>query len=497
MTEFPEPIHTMLFNSYIFIFLFLPVSLLGYFLLNRWNCKCAQAFLAGMSLWFYGYFNPSYLLIICSSVLFNYAVYRIFEKCGERKHLKKAFLILSLIFNLGLIFYFKYYNFFLFNMNAVFKTSFEINFILLPLGISFFTFQQVSFCIDAYYGKCKDYSFIEYALFVLYFPQLIAGPIVLHDEIIPQFRDPAKRKADSENLYQGIVLFTLGLAKKVLVADTFGAFVDLALSEDYVAVLTSAEIFWLMISYTLQLYFDFSGYSDMATGIARMFNFGLPMNFNSPYVSYSVPEFWSRWHMTLTRFFRQYVYFPLGGNRKGEKRTYLNIMAVFVLSGIWHGANWTFILWGILHGIANVLTRRFQTAYEKLHKVTQWVLTFSFVNIMWLLFRANSLHVWADLVRRFFRMEEFTVREEFIECFMPPETELFRIFAPVQYMYDLIRVFPMLVFVLFGLAVCLNCRNNYSRKIRSSIPVTVGTAALLTWCVISLSGVTRFLYFNF
>ena len=233
------------------------------------------------------------------------------------------------------------------------------------MGISFFTFQQVSYLVDSYRTQeTRDYGFIEYTLFVLFFPQLIAGPIVLHKEMIPQFRNEHNRIFNSENFSRGMYIFAIGLFKKVLIADTFSQAV--AIGYNNVENLSSLEALLVSFSYTFQIYFDFSGYCDMAIGISSMFNINLPQNFNSPYKSTSIIDFWNRWHMSLTRFLREYVYFPLGGSRKGKVRTYVNVMIVFLVSGIWHGANWTFIVWGIMHGVAQCLNRMFKNIWAKL-----------------------------------------------------------------------------------------------------------------------------------
>ena len=380
----------MLFNSYYFIFLFLPLSLAGYYILNYVNLyRLAGIFLIGMSLWFYGYFNRSYLLIICGSIIANFLFAKIMDRFSEKQSVKKCILILGILTNVILIFYYKYFNFFLENINTLFHTSFALKNILLPLGISFFTFQQISFLVDAYRGETKDYSFEEYALFVSFFPQLVAGPVVLHSETIPQFRDPKKRRVNYANFSRGLYVFSLGLFKKIILADTFGRAVDYGFSA--LPALNSLETFIVSLCFTFQLYFDFSGYCDMAVGIGSLFNITLPQNFNSPYKACSIIEFWERWHMSLTRFLRTYIYFPLGGSRRGTIRTYVNVMIVFLVSGIWHGANWTFILWGILHGLLNCLNRIFKKQWAKLWKPLRWLSTFLTINFLTALFRADDL----------------------------------------------------------------------------------------------------------
>ena len=316
----------MQFNSYIFILCFLPLTIIGYFGLNKLGRdRLAKLFLLAMSLWFYGYFNISYLLIICGSIVFNFAVSRFMEKGAARASAnRKLLLVIGIVFNVAVIFYFKYYNFFIQNLNLIFRTDFVLKNIVLPLGISFFTFQQISFVVDAYKDEVSGYSFLEYALFVTFFPQLVAGPIVLHSELIPQFKDESKWKIDYDNLAKGIMLFVRGLSKKVLIADVFGNAVNWAIAQAAAVpvgegALTATEIIILMLSYTFQIYFDFSGYSDMATGLGLMLNLTIPMNFNSPYKALSVADFWKRWHMTLGIWLKEYVFYSVALSPKVTK----------------------------------------------------------------------------------------------------------------------------------------------------------------------------------
>ena len=291
----------MLFNSHIFIFLFLPIVIIGYYFFNHFKkYNLAQLYLIIMSLWFYAYFNINYLFIIILSVLFNYILYKIMKKNN-----KKIYLIIGLIINIGLLIYFKYMYFFISNINYIFKTNFNFLNILLPLGISFFTFQQISFIIDTYRLETPEYSLLHYASFVTFFPQLIAGPIVTHNELIPQFIDKKKKKFNYDNFAKGLYVFSIGLAKKIIIADTFGTIVNWGY--DNISLLDSTNAIIVMLSYTFQIYYDFSGYSDMAIGISKMFNIDLPVNFNSPYKALTIADFWERWHITLTRFFTKYI----------------------------------------------------------------------------------------------------------------------------------------------------------------------------------------------
>ncbi len=405
--------------------------------------------------------------------------------------------VMAIVFNVGVLFYFKYFDFFLKNLNAVFHSNFALRNLVLPLGISFFTFQQLSFVIDAYRGQAADYGFLDYALFVTYFPQLIAGPIVTHDELVPQFQDEEKRRFNWDNFAPGLYLFSLGMAKKVLLADTFGNAVNWGYAN--IGDLDSLSAIVVMLSYTIQIYFDFSGYCDMAIGIGKMMNIDLPLNFDSPYKSLTITEFWDRWHMTLTRFFTRYVYIPLGGSRRGRGRTYVNMMIVFLVSGLWHGANWTFVLWGAAHGIFSVFTRHFQKFFDRLPRALNWLVTFLFVNFAWILFRADSIKDAGRLMGRIFAMDFTGVNANILSCFDLAEfVSLVRHLVP----FDLLATAPYLFCLLFFAAafwLLLGSRNAVE-KARCFSPALVRggvTVFLLGWCILSFSGVTTFLYFNF
>jgi len=369
--------------------------------------------------------------------------------------------------------------------------------ILLPLGISFFTFQQLSYIIDSYSRKdcIEGYSFIEYALFISFFPQLVAGPIVLHNELIPSFRDESKKKIDFDNLVHGIIMFTLGLFKKVMIADILGRMVSWGFGN--VEAATSMDCILVMLAYTFQIYFDFSGYSDMATGIAWMFNFKLPMNFNSPYKAYSIIDFWKRWHMTLTRFLRTYIYFPLGGSKKGTIRTYFNTLIVFLVSGIWHGANYTFILWGFLHGLAQCMNRFFKRQYDRWNPVVQWGGTFIFLNFTWLLFRADSLLQWKTLCKKILSLGNMQMSSQLASQVLLPELNLLYTYTSVGWFDRHVTGFTVWCLIGGCFWLTLNCANNQERQLKPGIAMLISITILLTWCLISLSTVSVFLYFNF
>ena len=485
----------MLFNSYIFVFLFLPAALAGYYIGNHLRMyRWADIFLIGISLWFYGYFNPSYLVIICGSIVLNYGL----SKCvgGIKSRLKKQVLILGICINIVVIFYFKYYDFFIENINFIFRKSFQLKNVMLPLGISFFTFQQISYLVDSYNGQTRDYTFVEYALFVVFFPQLVAGPIVLHKEMIPQFRDRGNRRFIPQNFSKALYLFAIGLFKKVILADTFGRAVTWGFG--IIETLSSMEALLVSFSYTFQLYFDFSGYCDMAVGIGAMFNIELPQNFNSPYKAASITEFWDRWHMSLTRFLRTYIYIPLGGNRKGKIRTYGNVMIVYLISGIWHGANWTFLLWGMLHGLFCCLNRIFKDAWEKLGKVTQWAVTFMLVNMLWVLFRAESLASAQMFLLKLGSFSDFTIRENLYEVFDLEELLFLEKSLPIfHYLHSEITSFHLWLFVFGAFFIVLNFQNSKEKEFRPTVRNSLLTILFLLWSVTSFAGISAFLYFDF
>ena len=388
----------MLFNSYEFIFLFLPITLIIYFLLNKYNKNIlAKSWLVIASLYFYSYFNKIYLILIIVSILVNYFIGTELNMKTNNVIRRKVLLIFGILFNLGALGYFKYYDFFVENINYIFKTNFNLLHIMLPLGISFFTFQQLSYVIDNYHRKSLNYDFLSYCLFVTFFPQLIAGPIVLPAEMLPQFENEENKKVNWENMNRGLYIFSIGLAKKVIIADTIAHFANAGF--DMMESLNFAEAWLTSVSYTLQLYFDFSGYCDMAMGIGMMFNIILPINFNSPYKSTNIQEFWRKWHITLGRFMTNYLYIPLGGNRKGELKTLRNLFIVFLASGIWHGAGWNFVIWGMLHGICILIHRIWKNTGRKLPKLIGWFITINLVNIFWVFFRAENLQSAVKVLR--------------------------------------------------------------------------------------------------
>ena len=411
----------MLFNSYEFIFIFLPIALLGFHLIgNNGHHRIAIAWLVGASLFFYGWWNPVYLGLILFSILFNYATGISLSHSSTNKSYKKSVLIAGIAVNLLTLGYYKYANFFIDNLNALGGTHIVLHEVILPLAISFFTFQQIAYLVDAYKGKTKEYNFLHYCLFVTFFPQLIAGPIVHHKEMLPQFAKEAVYKLRSKNIAIGITIFSLGLFKKVVIADGLSVYATPVFSAaESGVVLTFFEAWAGALSYTFQLYFDFSGYSDMAIGIARMFGITLPINFNSPYKAASIIDFWKRWHMTLSQFLRDYLYIPIGGNRKGEVRRYTNLMITMILGGLWHGSGWTFVLWGALHGFYLIVNHLWRTLLRielrtKASLFVAWLVTFLAVTISWVPFRADSLSGAMNVLGGMIGLNGFVIPQRFL-----------------------------------------------------------------------------------
>lgn len=518
----------MLFNSYIFIFAFLPITWALYFIINRFGrYRLAEAVLVMCSLVFYGYKNWRFAFLLIGSILVNYTIYTLFNKVGEekdKKGIRILLLILGLLINFGILGYFKYVNFFLENVAAITGSDIILRDIVLPLGISFYTFQQVSFVVDSYKGQVKGYGFWEYALFVSFFPQLIAGPIVLHSEMVPQFRDEAKKKIDTTNVYDGLCYFITGLAKKVLIADMLGRGVDWGY--DNILSLNSLSAVTLVVLYTLQIYFDFSGYCDMAMGIGRLFNLDIVKNFDSPYKALSVTEFWKRWHITLTRFFTTYLYIPLGGNRKGKWRTYLNIFIVFAVSGLWHGADWTFVLWGVIHGLMMIFERllgigrgdsKKENASEgseyirPVRSLWKWLYTFTFVGLAWVLFRADSFEDAMNVYKRIIHGGSGLVLADMRDAILMDKSSLiFDQLDKMPFAADGIRNVIFAAVVLAVMFITVFWRNSHeivhgiTYKEHTSLSLKIGESfravllgLLFVLCVISLTGVSKFLYFNF
>jgi len=407
----------MLFNSFEFIFLFLPITLTFFFVLGK-NAKWVKQqvpilWLVIASLFFYGWWKPLNLPLIVLSILVNYGLGHLLGNVIEKSSNKKAVVALGIFFNLGLICYFKYANFLVRNINQLVGVNYDLPTVVIPLAISFFTFQQIAYLVDAYKGQTKEYNILNYMLFVCFFPQLIAGPIVHHKEVLPQFKKSSIYKFSQKTLAIGLTVFIAGLFKKVIFADRIAEYSNLAFAAASQGIdLTFSESWVGALGYSLQLYFDFSGYSDMAIGAAYMFGIKLPLNFNSPYKAVSIIDFWRRWHITLSHFLRDYLYIPLGGSRKGQLRRYSNLIMTMLLGGLWHGAGWTFIFWGGLHGIYLVINHLYRSIRKGLgHNLKNdgwflrgigWITTFIAVVISWVFFRANSFETATSILKSMF-----------------------------------------------------------------------------------------------
>lgn len=484
----------MLFNSYAFLFLFLPITLLGYFILQKagkgsWNdgryISVGNAFLLAASFVFYGWNRPAYIPVLVSSMAVNYGLFRQMEKA---RHKKRA-LAAGLAFNLTVLACFKYIG------TGAF----------VPLGISFFTFTQIAFLMEGYRGNLGQVKALSYGLYVGFFPKVMQGPIALPDEILPQL-EKAEKKVDWERIYRCLYLFTLGLFKKVLLADTLGGAVDFGYAN--LGALNSADAVIVMLSYTLQLYFDFSGYCDMAMGIAGMFGIELPLNFNSPYKASNIMEFWQGWHITLTRFFTRYLYIPLGGNRKGKYRTYINCLIVFFISGIWHGAGWQFIIWGLMHGILYVAVRAWKDSHagkknqnhskNKIFHAISVLFTFLYVNIAWIFFRAPSVKEALELIKTICSFRFTRINWDLAGCFNLDEFWYIIKVAGIdnwQYAHYIL----MAVILLAMLILVFFCKNAFdmAKRVKPGVLPTIFIVVLFVWSVLSLSGVSSFLYVNF
>ena len=478
----------MLFNSYVF-FLFFLIVFCGYRLLLHFGKReTGKLWLILASLYFYSYFKWSYLPILVISILINYWLC-IHIQTAKGQGIKRLLTTAGCLLNLGVLGYFKYTGFFFENLNAIFGTNIIIPRIVLPLGISFYTFQQLSFLVDCYRGDIRRYSLTDYALFVTFFPQLIAGPIVLPGEMLPQFQDPDRRALNWENMNTGLFWFACGLMKKCFVADSLAMIANIGFESG--AQLTLAESWIVSLAFTFQLYYDFSGYCDMAMGIGKFFNIDLPLNFNSPYQSTSMQDFWRRWHITLGRFMLNYLYIPLGGNRKGQARTLINLLTVFLVSGLWHGAGWLFLIWGGLHGLG-ILIHRFWRDLMKKHfhdwklpRIPAVIMTFFFVNIFWIFFRATSLsRAWSILTSMFRFTAPMGVSE---------------VFSDALDSFDLSRD-QLLGILAVSAAIALLLPNSafFAERLKKyTVFRMIATIVFFLAGILCISRMSPFLYFNF
>lgn len=470
----------MLFNSYGYLFVFLPVALLGYFAARR-HSTLALSWLVFVSLTFYAWWNPWHLPLIIASIAANFLIG---ERIRATRLHKRQWLIAGIAANLTLLGVFKYARFAVESVNAATAGTLALPSLALPLGISFFTFTQIAYLVDTARDEVNDSNPLHYALFVTFFPHLLAGPIIHHREMMPQFAAADGRRFDATNLARGLFLLALGLGKKVLIADPLGNTANAGYEN--IGALDLAGAWSTTLSYTFQIYFDFSGYTDMALGAAQMFNIRLPVNFNSPYRATDIQDFWRRWHITLSRFLRDYLYIPLGGNRAGNMRVGANLLATFLLGGLWHGAGWTFVAWGGLHGLALLVHRIWRQAGLRLPQAIAISLTFLFVHITWIFFRAHNLADAMTLARKL----------------VPTWSDLANMLphASANVVIGLPYAAPAPAVLLF-VAACLVLLPVNSDKLTERFAGRsweAGLAAFLIAAgVLTLSQVTQFLYFNF
>lgn len=489
----------MILPSYSFIFIFLPIVVVGYFLLNKVNHTFGKVLLLAASVLYYGLMGWKSLLALVLSMAVNYIIATYLFVKITRDRVKKLILALGILIDIGALMYCKYLLYFESVFNKLFKTELTFTAIILPIGISYFTFSQIAYLVDSYKNPEMKVSVLDYALFVTFFPKITVGPIALSTEMIPIFNDENRKKVDYDNIAKGMYGFVLGLSKKLLLADNLGKFVDLGYSN--ISALGTTNAIIVILSYTMQIYFDFSGYCDMAIGISRMLNIDLADNFDAPYRALSIAEFWKRWHITLTRFFRNYLYIPMGGNRKGKIRTYFNNFFIFFISGLWHGAGTNFLVWGSLHGVGSIFSKIASPVMKKLPKAVRWLLTFVFVSLAWVFFRAPDVTTANLMFKELFSGRFIAVDINIAANAIPTEGRLIQWFA-VKYAPNMTYYTGCaIILILLALSLYLGtfaktCRERVA-SFKPSGAKIASTVILFVWSVLSLSEIAKFIYVNF
>lgn len=487
----------MIFSSFQFIVVFLPaVFLLHLYLTKKNNAVLAINFLSLASIIFYAYWDWKYVPLLIANIGVNYFLgLKISNTTGKYQ---KRYLIFGIVFNVCLLGWFKYFVFFAENLSLLTGVDFAFEKLILPLGISFITFQQIAYLSDCRKPGGVNYKFSEYFLFITFFPQLIAGPIVHHKEMVPQYRDSKWCEIDYDLVLRGLCVFSIGFFKKVVLADTFAVWADRGYSQE--GVLTTMEAWIATSSYTLQLYFDFSGYCDMAVGAAMLFKIKLPFNFDSPYKSANIQDFWRRWHISLGAFLRDYVYIPLGGSKKGSK-VYVNLIITFLIGGFWHGAGWNFIVWGLLHGVALVVHRVWLKTKIRSPYFMSWLLTIFFVHIAWVFFRAKNIDQAFGVLASMFgfrggeQVDLSSVGVEVMSWGGVFVDALSLHLTPIA-----AANFPAILMILAGLILALFGRNaNYLRDANPTQGQVALSFALFICAALTsfAGGAQSFLYFNF
>ncbi|WP_027207502.1 MBOAT family O-acyltransferase [Butyrivibrio fibrisolvens] len=472
----------MFFNSYLFILIFLPTFLIAFYLAAKvLDNNGLFLITTAASLIFCASSGLTNAIFILGEIVVNYLFY-IALKRNRSKHLLATFITLNVLF-LGV---FKYTDMAISLINAVLKTNYNILNIESPLGISFITFQQIAFLVYVYKNPDFSTNALSYSTFISFFPHVLSGPILYTEDFYSQCKEKIG-KINWDNISSGLLLFSLGMAKKILLADVYGKMVNAGY--DAIESLNTGSALFISIAYTLQIYFDFSGYCDMAMGVGKMININIPINFNSPYKAVTIDDFWDRWHMTLTRFLTRHVYIPLGGNRKGIVRTYINIMAVFLISGLWHGASLTFVMWGLVHGLAMIISRLFKKHISRIPKLITKALTFIFVNFAWIIFRAGSFSVMKQMVSAFLR-PGLSLTTEVSSAFAKIG------FIDINFGYNAALA---IAFVIFGLILVFTTRNSLeiTNKCKWSIKGAICATLLLIFCVLSFTGTTTYIYLRF
>lgn len=482
----------MQFNSYEFILCFLPITVLLYFLANKIQPVIGKIIIIISSIIFYSMGRSNMLTYLGMSMLINYVLALMLKKLKIKN---KIMLAVPIIVNIGLLLYFKYLNFAITNINILLGKEFNFQQIILPLGISFYTFQQIAYIVATERGELENNNIIDYLAYILYFPKLVMGPIIDPVDYISQLNQDSRKKVNLTNLTIGIKLFSLGLIKKVLIADTFAKAVSWAYMN--IDASTSMDCILLVLFYTFEIYFDFSGYSDMAIGISSMFNIDLPMNFDSPYKATSIRDFWKRWHISLTKFLTKYIYIPLGGSRKGVILMYINTLIVFLISGLWHGDNWTFILWGVLHGLFSCFDRIFEKVEKKLPMLVRRVWTFGVVNVLWLLFSAQSVEQWKIILNKIILMQSTVVSDGMISTFNLVESQFFKNMIGLEFLTINVRGFDMIVFILVACFICFVPQNNYKKKESLNVGSLILASLAFTCGILCLGAESTFVYFGF
>ena len=491
----------MLFNSFDFIIFFLPITFGIYFILNKKRLTlAANAWLLCASLFFYSYWNIAYLPLILISILFNYVIGGIlidYDNIKKQIVSKKVIFVVGISGNICLLCYYKYMDFFINNINNMLNTNISLLHIILPLGISFFTITQIAFLVDSYEGLVQEKNLLNYALFVTFFPHLLAGPILHHKEMMPQFAETRNKVLNYKNISRGFLLFFIGLFKKVVIADSVAKYATAGF--DVAPTLNFVEAWFTSLSYTLQLYFDFSGYSDMAIGVGLMFNIKLPINFNSPYKAVSAIDFWRRWHITLSNFITTYIYSAFV--RSFSKITfYKSLAAIFLamfVSGLWHGAGWTFIIWGSLHGLALVINHIWRSKLKiKLNFIISWLITINFVNISFVFFRAKNFD---DALKVLKGMCGFNgiVLPKFLGKYLSLMQSSGVKFAPLLNHINGNWYMPIIMASLISIILFTKNSNEMTDNLDPNWKYAVFTSIIAVVGILNITKVSEFLYFNF